>query len=47
MKKCQRKQAYATNTLIEHENLDPLTNVPNPSEEAILQAKECVDENEK
>lgn len=47
LNKDQRKQTYATYTLLEHVNLDPETNLPNPSDEAIQLAKECVDENEK
>lgn len=47
MKKGQRKQPFATNTLLEHVDLDPVTNVVNPTIEAITQAKECVDANEK
>ena len=47
MNKKQREKPYATNTLLEHVHLDPDTNVVNPTEEAIIQAKECVDDNEK
>ena len=38
--------AYATNLLVVKENLDPVTNVINPSEENRLLARERVDENE-
>ncbi|MDL2217628.1 DUF3787 domain-containing protein [Christensenellaceae bacterium OttesenSCG-928-M15] len=38
---------YFSFPLLEHVNLDPVTNVVNPSQEAVEQAKKCVDENEK
>ncbi len=46
MNKQQRKQAFATNALLEHNTTDPQTNAPRPSPEAIQQAKEWVDENQ-
>lgn len=47
MSKQQRKQAYATNMLLEHVRLDPITGTVNPSDEAIRAAKQSVDENPK
>ena len=45
MNKDQRKRTYATYSLLEYANLYDITNVVNPSEEAIELAKESVDEN--
>jgi|GEM_PF-4329946 len=47
MKKEDKKQAYATYTLLEHVDLEPETNIVRPSDEAIELAKESVDENQK
>jgi hypothetical protein len=47
MNKKQRKQAFATNTSLEHVRLDPVTKVVNPSKEAIEQAKRDADDNQK
>ncbi len=47
MNKKQRKQAFAANASLERMRLDPVTKVANPSRDAIEQAKQDADDNQK